>query len=139
MDERFLPDWNEDALSLGRPKAMDTPTLIEWIERQLETPEEGVYRELMRSRLHQKWHDEHPGIYTCCINLGLTSGSISASSISVGSILTVNEIRSKDQMEEIKERFQTNFYADNKLIYYMDEGVKYSQLADLQDQESDDG
>lgn len=33
-------DWNENALSLGRPDCMDTPTLIEWIQRQLETVEE---------------------------------------------------------------------------------------------------
>lgn len=36
-DEIF---WNENQLSLGKPRCMDTPTLIEWIQRQLETSEE---------------------------------------------------------------------------------------------------
>lgn len=33
-------NWNENQLSLGKPRCMDTPTLIEWIQRQLETEEE---------------------------------------------------------------------------------------------------
>lgn len=33
-------NWNENQLSLGKPRCMDTPTLIEWIQRQLETEAE---------------------------------------------------------------------------------------------------
>lgn len=36
--------WDARVLELGKPDLMDTPTLIEWIERQLETPEETEAR-----------------------------------------------------------------------------------------------
>lgn len=39
-------NWNENQLSLGKPRCMDTPTLIEWIQRQLETEEETHERHL---------------------------------------------------------------------------------------------
>jgi len=37
-------DWNENDLQRGKPALMDTPTLIEWIQRQLETVEETEAR-----------------------------------------------------------------------------------------------
>lgn len=37
-------DWNENDLQRGKPALMDTPTLIEWIQRQLETLEETQER-----------------------------------------------------------------------------------------------
>lgn len=48
-------DWNENALSLGRPDYMDTPTLIEWIQRQLETVEETSARlNALQEERHRK-------------------------------------------------------------------------------------
>jgi hypothetical protein len=66
------PDWDERVLLLGKPKLMDTPTLIEWIQRQLETPAQTLIRFLVMRREHREWHKSQPGIYTCCINLGHT-------------------------------------------------------------------
>ncbi len=61
--------WDEDQLSLGRPAAMDTDTLIEWIYRQLETEEETQARHQTERRAHEATHV--PGtINACCINLG---------------------------------------------------------------------
>lgn len=36
--------WSEQQLALGKPICMSTETLIEWIQRQLETPEETEAR-----------------------------------------------------------------------------------------------
>jgi hypothetical protein len=67
------PDWNEDQLSLGKPQAMDTPTLIEWIQRQLETPVQTLARFLQMQEEHREWHQSGGGagmILACCIRTG---------------------------------------------------------------------
>lgn len=69
-DERGLPAWDANALSLGAPHAMDTATFIEWLERQLETPEETENRQKAREERHFEWHTKNPGIYACCIRVG---------------------------------------------------------------------
>lgn len=90
--DRSLPDWDDNQISLGKPECMSTPTLIEWIQRQLETPEETRARhDLMKIR-HRIWHENTHGIYACCI----TSG-----------IITVNEHRSSERlMQQALEAFK---------------------------------
>lgn len=60
-------DWNGADLERGKPELMDNPTFIEWITRQLESPEETEAREQERQRKHAEWHKTAPGIYACCI------------------------------------------------------------------------
>lgn len=84
MDIPHQPDWDERVLELGKPAIMDTPTLIEWIQRQLETPEETQNRRDEMAALHKEWHRTGAGrfgIYTCCITT---------------SVFTMNEKRSID-------------------------------------------
>ncbi len=73
MDDRHLPDWDDNQLSLGKPALMSTPTLIEWIKRQLETPAQTQTRHEEMNQLHRLWHQTHPGIYACCISAGSLS------------------------------------------------------------------
>lgn len=65
-----LPDWDERALELDNPACMDVPTLVEWIQRHLETPAETAARhEDMRAK-HFDWHVNGAGrglILACCI------------------------------------------------------------------------
>lgn len=59
--------WDEDALSLGRPSCMDTPTLIEWIEQQLESKEETEVRHQVIAEARKS------AILSCCIQTGSMS------------------------------------------------------------------
>lgn len=63
----YEKEWDDRQLSLGNPRCMDTPTLIEWIQRQLESPEETTERHRVQLEKHQAWHRSNPGIYACCI------------------------------------------------------------------------
>lgn len=67
-NDRFLPSWSERAIELGNPKVMDNATLIEWIERQLETEAETIRRHALLHQTHENWHQSHPGLWSCCIN-----------------------------------------------------------------------
>lgn len=98
------PDWSENALSLGKPELMDVPTLIEWIQRQLETKEETKARFDEMQRLHEEWHTSGVGawgIYACCIRVGgrptrgeqFFQDALDAFK-GYNSVLTPNEIRS---------------------------------------------
>ncbi len=69
-DERGLPAWDRNLLDLGAPYVMDTATFIEWLERQLETPEETEKRQQAREDRHREWHRTAIGIYSCCITWG---------------------------------------------------------------------
>lgn len=66
---------------------MDTPTFLEWIQRQLETPEETAARLDALREEHEEWHRNTPGIYSCCIRTGPSL------------ILTVNEQRRQEIMD----------------------------------------
>ena len=77
-NDRFLPSWSERAIELGNPRVMDNATLIEWIERQLETEAETIRRHSLLHETHLQWHQSHPGIYTCCISGGMKRGSYPA-------------------------------------------------------------
>jgi hypothetical protein len=82
MDVPHLPDWDERILELGNPELMDPPTLIEWIQRQLESEEDTKARHAEMSRLHRAWHRSGGGaglILACCIRTG---------------VMTPNEVRS---------------------------------------------
>ena len=64
--------WDERALELGNPATMDAPTLVEWIQRQLETSEETAERHREERRLHRAWHETNPGgaiIAGCCLRM----------------------------------------------------------------------
>lgn len=63
---RGLPAYDAHALELGVPAAMDTPTFIEWTERQIETPEETAARVERRRERHREWHRNAGGIWSCC-------------------------------------------------------------------------
>ena len=69
-DLPHLPDWDERLVELGKPALMDIPSLIEWLRRQLETPEETAARHEEMDRLHREWHATAIGIYGCCIQTG---------------------------------------------------------------------
>lgn len=116
MDERFLPDWDNDQLSLGKPHCMDTLTLIEWIERQLETEQETRNRHEFMRELYKLWHGDHQGIYGCCINGGFRP------------LLTINERRTtKDTKlyDQALEAFR-NYRAGGLMV--LPEGVSVTPL-----------
>lgn len=85
-------DWDERVLELNNPKIMDTPTFIEWIQRQLESPEETKARHAELDEKHAEWHRNTPGIFSCCIKIGTLSmndvgeGEFDATKIQVGTI-----------------------------------------------------
>jgi hypothetical protein len=63
----FTPSWDEHLLKSGNPRLMPTLTLIEWIERQLESEDQTRIRHQLLAETHRQWHEGHAGIYTCCI------------------------------------------------------------------------
>lgn len=100
--------WDENSLSLGLPACMDTPTLIEWIQRQLETKEKTAERHGILREEHAAWHATTPGIYACCMLIRAP-------------VLTPNEAR------QIREKVGTH---DGKMIV-LDEGMTVTPHPDL--------
>lgn len=90
--------WDEDALSLGRPRAMDTPTLIEWIQRQLETEEETEAR-------HQEIREGFPSVLQL-IQLQATS---------------MYDVRS------LRERWEAAKESDSGVVY-LDKGMSITPI-----------
>lgn len=62
---------DQTALERGKPELMSTETLIEWIQRQLETKAETEARCRAKAQAHRRWHETHLGIVSgCCIQTG---------------------------------------------------------------------
>jgi hypothetical protein len=79
---------------------MDTSTLIEWIQQQLETKEETEARHQVLKDEHQRWHQESGVISACCIKVG---------KLRTNNILTINETRAmteKEIFEQAKAAFK---------------------------------
>jgi len=85
--------WNEQDLELGHPSVMDTPTLIEWIQRQLETPEETKDRHYLEQLEHLKTHI--PGVISACC---IVASPIQANNIVASNVLTPNEYRDSQEL-----------------------------------------
>lgn len=88
MNEDYTADWDENQLTFKDPRCMDTPSLIEYIERELETPEETQARHAWMKEQHFEWHRSGGGagrITACCI----TAGEI----MTKNAIISMNEYR----------------------------------------------
>lgn len=121
MSERHLPDWDDNQLSLGKPACMSTPTLIEWIQRELETPEETTRRHEAMAKMHELWHVQNPGIYACCIKTGGLSLNVP--------FITVNERRlCEADIEVVKERFHTASKQSKTMVLPEGVNVTYHNL-----------
>lgn len=70
---KIAKPWSDTGLSLGKPACMDTDTLIEWIQRQLETEAETRERHDEYLQAHRLWHELNPGIWACCITASRVS------------------------------------------------------------------
>lgn len=96
-----IPDWNNQQLELGRPAVMDTPTLIEWIQRQIETPQETLQRRQEMHLVHAEWHRTGSGrfgIYACCINTGCGTKDLDSEKTRLMALIQMpNEIRSANE------------------------------------------
>lgn len=126
--DRHQPDWDDNQLSLGKPDCMDTPTLIEWIERQLETPAETKYRHTVMQADHLKWHEHNPGIYACCIQTGALS-------------LRVPYVKknSEELYQQALEAFRSYSDVESQVVYLPEDvevtylyadNVKYAEVID---------
>lgn len=71
-DEKGLKNYEDHLIELGVIAAMDDDTYLEWMRRQLETPEETTARHEARKARHKEWHRTTPGIFGCCIKLAMS-------------------------------------------------------------------
>jgi hypothetical protein len=92
-NDKFLPSWSEQELELGNPRVMSNGSLIEWIERQLETPAQTTRRHQLLDQTHEQWHDTHPGVHACCFR-GRPQMSLGIDLL--GDDRTVNQIQTGD-------------------------------------------
>lgn len=115
--DNHLPDWDENALSLGVPRVMDTPTLIEWIQRQLETLDETEKRLEEMRRQHREWHQTAPGIFSCCIFTNRQPSFM---------LTTPNEARTEELYEKALEAFRA--YSSGKDVILLDEGMEITNI-----------
>lgn len=121
MDVQFLPNWNTQQLELGVPTLMDTVTLIEWIQQQLETERNTYARHEERRELHRLWHINTPGIFGCCINAG------------VAMLFTTNERRQMGSEALYRKALDAFESYKDKGLMVLPEGMSVSPIGTYDD------